>query len=503
MVETVLQMEVNRMNTDARTVYIYLRASSSKQDKSVPDQRIACHEYAKKNNIKVEAEFSDDGKSAWSGKERKGFNSLLAACKSGGKVKFILVWNLNRFSRQYKQGMIDLLTLEIEGVLLMDTIDGVYDSSNQSQRYKMFSNMSNAEDYSSGISRDVKRGQASMREGGYLHGVAPLGYKRLIVKGGTTWIPDMEHSFKIEEMFNLYDSGMTLTAIADKLNSQGHKPFRSDFFYSTSIGQLLRNPAYGGMQYSKKHGLREAKITTFLDQNLWKRVFDRVQRSDKRTNTTRRMNALTGKVYCGKCGEIAHTVSGSSKVKKYRCRGVRVGACDSKSNLDLVKLELSLTEALKFGLEMYGSVPIMAKAIVDQQYQLDLEQSASVQPLLDRLEQLNKKEANLLDLVEAGHSIKQLSERLERVATEREDLEATLSSMDAGVAHKPIQEAIEEVEWALSNLGGYFRVVADGVSRIDITGAGQCKAVIFGLEFDLDLKEGVINLLTEKPVSKK
>lgn len=485
------------MSNNVDRVYIYLRASSSKQDKSVADQRTACHEYAKRNNISIEAEFFDDGKSAWSGKERKGFNNLISTCK-GGKVKFILVWNLNRFSRQYKQGMIDLLTLEIEGILLMDTIDGVYDSSNKSQRFKMWNNMSNADEYSSDLSRDVKRGHTRMRGNGYLHGVAPLGYKRLMEKGGTTWIPDYEHTFKIEEMFRLFDDGMTFQAIANRMNKEGHKPFRSDYFYSTTISQLLRNPAYGGFQHSKKHGLIEAKITTFLDQKLWSRVYDRVKTDKKRTNESRRMNALSGKIHCGDCGDLAHVVSGRSRIRKYRCRGVRVGACASKSTLDLIKLELMLTEALKFGLEAYGSIPKMAKAIVENQYQLDLEKSESVQPLLDQLEQLKIAEERIADAIVQVGINKTLSERLERLSAEREDLEATLSSMDSGVSHKPIKEALEDVELMLSNLGGHFRVVADGVSRIDITGSGLCSVSIFGMDFELDLNDNVANLLTNK-----
>ena len=93
----------------ARKSFLYLRASSSKQDKSVSQQRKECEKFAKANDITIVDEFVDDGISAFKGKNRKGFNDLLHACKDGG-AEYVLLWSIDRFSRQYKEGMIELNT---------------------------------------------------------------------------------------------------------------------------------------------------------------------------------------------------------------------------------------------------------------------------------------------------------------------------------------------------------------------------------------------------------
>ena len=71
---------------------LYLRASSSKQDKSCGDQRKACVEYALANSYRILDTFEDNGISGFKhGKEgRESFSALLDFCRtppmSGGYV---------------------------------------------------------------------------------------------------------------------------------------------------------------------------------------------------------------------------------------------------------------------------------------------------------------------------------------------------------------------------------------------------------------------------------
>ena len=83
-----------------KRIYGYLRASTDRQDASVPAQRQAIVEFAQHENLEVADWFTDDGVS---GKtfDRPGYRRMRALILGGNPdgVEHIVVWSLSRFSR--------------------------------------------------------------------------------------------------------------------------------------------------------------------------------------------------------------------------------------------------------------------------------------------------------------------------------------------------------------------------------------------------------------------
>ena len=105
----------------------YLRASSKKQDKSVPEQRRQITEYAK-GRYKIVAWYIDDGKSgSHATQKRTDFNRLLTD-SSSGKFLIVLCLDVSRFGRLDSiEGAYAKKTLRDAGVTLHTILEGDID----------------------------------------------------------------------------------------------------------------------------------------------------------------------------------------------------------------------------------------------------------------------------------------------------------------------------------------------------------------------------------------
>ncbi|MFH0779054.1 MAG: recombinase family protein [Candidatus Eisenbacteria bacterium] len=85
---------------DKIPVALYLRRSSNRQKQSIEDQEKAGREYAAEHNMVIVRVYVDDAKSGSTAEGRAEFLRMIAdACSPGCPFKFILVYNVKRFSR--------------------------------------------------------------------------------------------------------------------------------------------------------------------------------------------------------------------------------------------------------------------------------------------------------------------------------------------------------------------------------------------------------------------
>ena len=77
----------------------YLRRSTSKQEKSLDDQRAEIERYAAAHGYRIVAWFIDDGISGDATDRRTGFLAMHKAACNGRNFDAILVWNSDRFGR--------------------------------------------------------------------------------------------------------------------------------------------------------------------------------------------------------------------------------------------------------------------------------------------------------------------------------------------------------------------------------------------------------------------
>jgi len=471
------------VNMTSKTAYLYLRASSAKQDKSVDQQRAECTDYAAKNGIRIVKEFVDDGISAYKfGKDgRKGFSDLIGACSSNG-VDYVLLWNIDRFSRQYKEGMVELLQLEITGVNIIDTLDGVYQSDDLGGAIKQVLGLFGAEQYSKKLSANVKRGLKQTVEKGYLLSTPPLGLKRQREDGGTIWVVNPDETECVELIFDLFDQGWNYTEIARHLNENGYKPRRAKYFSAFSVKYILRNETYGGYQKGKK-----AKIETFIPKDKWKRCFDRSNVKPYQNQSPRRKKPLTGHVYCSECGDLAHLTTASKDRTKYVCRGVRWGSCTNKNYLYSDSLELEVYLMWKGILENDGLEKI-AKKVVAEANKILKKNKISVKPMLDRIEELDDAEQNLIELaVSAGGQTELLAKKLQEIDDERKSIQEKLKNVDTKLIEISSEQSVEIVKTSLKRLNN-LSLISDYIKKITIVDDQVAKIQMFGKTKTVHLK---------------
>src|SRR5205085_1470125 len=78
----------------------YCRASTTRQEKSIPEQRAGIQRYADGHGITIVEWFVDDGVSGSIFEQRPGFQAMLAACRRlSGDVATVLLWDKSRFGR--------------------------------------------------------------------------------------------------------------------------------------------------------------------------------------------------------------------------------------------------------------------------------------------------------------------------------------------------------------------------------------------------------------------
>ncbi len=77
----------------------YLRRSTSRQEKSLEDQRAEIEQYAAAHGYRVLRWFQDDGISGDATERRTGFLALHKSACNGRDFDAILVWDQDRFGR--------------------------------------------------------------------------------------------------------------------------------------------------------------------------------------------------------------------------------------------------------------------------------------------------------------------------------------------------------------------------------------------------------------------
>lgn len=207
---------------------IYVRESTNFQD---PDsQRKECLEYCKKNNLEVVKVYQDIASGA--NNNRKEFLQLRQDMEEDF-FDVVVLWELSRSTRDfltYKEVLIrmkelgkELYSLQ-EGLLTEDNIDKEFSTDiialiNSHERKR--------------IGRRIKiRREFATREGKWMGGKAPLGYK---IENNILVI-DPETAPLAKEIFELFIAGERRSDIAKKFGFQDPK----------KINRMLVNPVYIG-----------------------------------------------------------------------------------------------------------------------------------------------------------------------------------------------------------------------------------------------------------------
>jgi site-specific DNA recombinase len=416
---------------------LYARFSSEKQKvRSIDDQFVVCRTYAKRENIKALAEYSDEAKSGSSMFERDGLRNLMVAARKK-EFDILIVEATDRLSRNQADLASLFEHLKYHGVKLMTVAQGEV-----TEMQIAFDGISNP-DYIRKLIQRVKRGQDGIARDGKIPGDKCYGYDLVPFKPGERTINNDQATIVVR-IFREYANGMTPRQIVAGLERDGipspsggmvwnyqgivgglHK--RGLIHNSLYVGELVRNRFQNvlnpetGKRVTRKgddSDLITIKVPhlRIVDQNLWNaahkiRTGRAVQKFGKggyvqRAVIARTPSLLAGLVKCGACSGLM-SVTASSRI------GQRIGCseatyrrtCAHTKTYDLGKItnEVVAEMVAKLSNPDFLHENIKAKAV--RLAQGRKEESSERQAAEKKLDRLNTQIANLVRALDSEDNL--------------------------------------------------------------------------------------------------
>lgn len=311
----------------------YSRFSSHGQDEfSIERQQKLNREYAEKHGYTVVKEYADYAMSG-ANDNRPDYRLMLRELK---KIKpaVVIVWKGNRLSRNLANAVIAKQKIRDAGCKLEYVAEKSPDL--ETAQGKLAANIADvlSQYFSDETRENTISGQIEKAKQCRYLGHKILGYRR---SPESKYEIDPKTAPIVVRIFNDYINGKGTQQIADELNSQGLRTVRGGKFNVNGLNKTLKQDKYTGI-YRYGDIEIEGGMPVIIDKDTFDkaqkmlRLNKRIKRKDQLENRHRYW--LSGKLYCGHCGEAMHGVSGTSKTQKihyyYACGNMRKHKCDKK-----------------------------------------------------------------------------------------------------------------------------------------------------------------------------
>ena len=198
-----------------KSAVIYARYSSDNQtEQSIEGQLRVCEEYAQKNDILILDTYIDRAMTG-TNDNRADFQRMI---KDSARKEwdYVLVYKLDRFSRDKYATAIHKKTLKDNGVKVLSAMENIPDTPEGIILESLLEGMNQY--YSAELSQKVKRGMKETRlKGNYQGGGLPYGYK-VINRKVTIDEPTAE---VVRYMYEQYSKGAFVREIISALTAKG------------------------------------------------------------------------------------------------------------------------------------------------------------------------------------------------------------------------------------------------------------------------------------------
>jgi site-specific DNA recombinase len=315
---------------------IYCRVSTEGQEQdgtSLNTQLDACLKYCEARRYEVVARYSE----AFSGLslERPRLSELRDLVQSEA-IDSVVVYSLDRFSRDPVHGVILMQELEKHGV----TLEAATETVDNSEVGKLvFYIKGYAAKLDAERRRDATgRGKKAMLKAGKLPqgtGIGLYGYSW--VSEYKKRIPVESEAGVVQRIFEMVAQDKSCYGIAQTLNKESIPTRAGKRWEAVTVSRLVRNPAYCGLTYFGRtkggNGTRErvpeeswVLLPDTTQAIVEKELFDRAQAALARSRELRPGRALheyplTGVAYCGYCGSPLVGSCLRGDYRYYHCRG--------------------------------------------------------------------------------------------------------------------------------------------------------------------------------------
>lgn len=242
------------MSQKMQKAVIYTRVSSDEQIEgySLEVQEKECRRYAKANNLQVETVFREEGASAKTVNGRPELLKLIKYCKEkGNDISTVLVYRLDRWSRNVEQGLAVIGVLANIGV----RVQSITEPTNEDAFGKAIRNIMLVV---AQLNNDVKSerttdGMKAAVEAGRWPWKAPIGYAHMVV-GGKKGLVLIE-SFKplLSSLFDEAATGLyTKRELAERMNKRGYTKLHGSPANPKTVEKIIQKRFYCGIVVAKK-----------------------------------------------------------------------------------------------------------------------------------------------------------------------------------------------------------------------------------------------------------
>jgi site-specific DNA recombinase len=438
-------------------VAIYARVSSDAQDVSlsIGAQLRSLREYAARQGYQVVREFVDEAESGRTS-ARPAFREMIALAKTKRPpFQAILVWKLNRFSRNRLDSITYKELLRQRGINLVSINEPLEDNPSGRLLEGIIESMD--EFYSANLGQDIRRGlRESAQRGFFVSGHPPYGMHKVAVKDGSKTryklAPDDEDSLSVRIVRRIFDmalKGLGTKEIAKALNRDGFRTSTGARWTKTYVHKILNNEAYcgtlvlGGRPGHKAIQRGESPVRV---ENAWPAIIDKETfRLVQEKMSARKPEAvhprvlpsfylLSGILYCS-CGRAMTGRSAKShRFYYYTCnRSYKQGsdACNAKS-LPKDRLEKLVIEQIMSRILIDDVLTELVKLVneeLDSSHNLYREK---LEVMDAELKEVNSRLTRHYDILETGKlSLDDLAPRIKELKARQEEISKARVLLDA------------------------------------------------------------------------
>ena len=427
---------------------IYCRVSTEGQEQdgtSLQTQLEACRKYCQARHHEVGYELSE----AWSGLslDRPKLDELRELVRSEG-IDLVVVYSLDRFSRDPVHGVILMQELEKHGV----TLEAATETVDNSEVGKLvFYIKGYAAKLDAERRRDATgRGKQAMLKNGKLPQGTGIGiYGYTWVKEYKKRIPLEREATIVKRMFAMVAKGDGCFKVARLLNEESIPTKSGKRWEARTVSRIVRNPAYMGITY---FGQTSGKNREKTPEESWyvlpdvtpaiisKELFERTQGALAKSKELHPGKAkheypLTGFAVCGYCGNPLVGSCLRGDYRYYYCRGTyptasRGKICDARY-IRAEWLEGVVWEKVKSVLRY----PELLLAEIGEQSEVEEGRISNgtideeIKALNRKIKQYGGQERRLIEALKVGFASDMVLDEMNRTKKEKEADAARLASL--------------------------------------------------------------------------
>ena len=422
-----------------KTAVIYARYSSSNQtEQSIEGQLRVCHEFAERENILILDTYIDRAMTG-TNDNRADFQRMIKD-SSKREWNYVIVYKLDRFSRDKYATAVHKKTLKDNGVKLLSATECIPDTPEGIIMESLIEGM--GQYYSEELSQKVRRGMNETRQkGNFTGGHLLYGYsvenKKVII--------DEEKAEIVRYIFEQYSVGVYVEDIIAELTAKGvynrGKPFARNTVY-----KMLKNEKYSGI-YRLGDEVFENMYPQIVTPKIFEIVREKVEVNQYGKRSLDVVYLLRNKMKCGYCGQSINAECGTSKNGKrkhyYKCFGRKRNSGCKKKMIQKDLLEKLVIEAIITTLSNHENKETLISAVLKQQ-ERRIAQNSILKVLLREQKQVNNALENIVAAIEQGVITNTTTKRLKELETRLDDLERQILIERSKNAVRVPESAIRE-----------------------------------------------------------